>query len=215
MLSGNHDHPLLSARSPGRPRRCRRDLAAELCARRGAVAGHAESRRRVHRAGRDDSGARRRPSPHQGLHTEEPDRAAADHPAAHAVWHRGRGRQLRALLQGAGGRRLCVRVPGHPRQVRLRRHVRDAAPGPRSGRHHQPGRGHRHLRHDRVAAEERAEPQRPHRHARGVVRRMDHHHGGGRAASGAEGDLAAGLAGGHVARRRLPSQRRLPSELRL
>ena len=61
-----------------------------------------------------------------------------------------------ALLQGAGGRRLHLRVPGHPRQVRVRRHVRDAAARARAGRHHQPGRGHRHLRHHRVAAEERA-----------------------------------------------------------
>ncbi len=46
------------------------------------------------------------------------------------------------------------------------------------------------------------------------LRRLDHHHGRDRAASGPQGDLAAGLAGRHVARRRLPSQRRLPPELR-
>ena len=57
--------------------------------------------------------------------------------------------------------------------------------------------------------------QRPRRHARHLVRRLDDDHGRARAASGAEGDLAAGLARRHVARRRLPSQRRVPSELRL
>ena len=36
-----------------------------------------------------------------------------------------------------------------------------------------------------------------------------------RAASRAQGDLAAGLAGRHVARRRLPPQRRVPAQLRL
>ena len=57
--------------------------------------------------------------------------------------------------------------------------------------------------------------QRPRRHARRVVRRLDDDHGRDRAASGAEGDLAAGVAGRHVDGRRLPSQRRVPTELRL
>ena len=141
--------------------------------------------------------------------------AAADRHEAHALRHRRGGRRVHALLQGAGGRRLHLRVPGHPREVRVRRQLRDAAPGTSTGRHHEPRRRHRHLRHHRLAAEERAEPQRPGRHARRVVRRVDHHHGGGRAAPGAEGHLAPGVAGGHVAGRRLPPQRRLPSELRL
>ena len=51
--------------------------------------------------------------------------------------------------------------------------------------------------------------QRPRRHARHVVRRLDHDHGRDRAASRAEGDLAAGLARRHVAGRRLPPQRRV------
>ena len=83
------------------------------------------------------------------------------------------------------------------------------------GRHEVARRRHRHLRHHRVAAEERAQQQRPRRHARHLLRRLDDHHGRARAASGAQGDLAAGLARGHVARRRLPSQRRVPTELRL
>ena len=61
-------------------------------------------------------------------------------------------------------------------------------------------RGHGHLRHHRVAAEERAAQQRPRRHARHLLRRLDDDHGGARAAPGAEGDLAAGVAGRHVAR---------------
>ena len=42
----------------------------------------------------------------------------------------GAGRRVRARLQGAGRRGLHLRVPGHPREVRVRRPVRHAAPGP-------------------------------------------------------------------------------------
>ncbi len=76
-------------------------------------------------------------------------------------------------------------------------------------------RGDRHLRHHRVAAQERPAQQRPGRDARRLLRRLDHDHGRPRAAPGAQGDLAAGLARRHVARRRLPPQRRVPAELRL
>ena len=61
-----------------------------------------------------------------------------------------------ALLQGAGRRGLHLRVPGHPREVRVRGHVRDAAARARAGRHEGDRRRHRHLRHHRLAAEERA-----------------------------------------------------------
>ena len=77
-------------------------------------------------------------------------------------------------------------------------------------------REHRHLRHHRVAAQERPEQQRPRRRwsasqLSGVARRD----GRARSASGAEGIVAEGVARRHVDRRRLPSQRRVPPELRL
>ena len=67
-----------------------------------------------------------------------------------------RGGTVRRGLQGAGRRGLHLRVPGHPREVRLGGHVRHAAPGAGAGRHEGPRRGHGHVRHDRLAAEERA-----------------------------------------------------------
>ncbi len=135
----------------------------------------------------------------------------------------GVGEQLQRVLQGARGRGLHLRAPGHPREVRVRRRLRDAAarppsPGLRRGRLDDPTvdrRRHRHLRHHRLADQERAQQQRPRRHARRVVRRLDDDHGRDRAASGAQGHLAAGVARRHVAGRRLPSQRRVPIELRL
>ena len=158
--------------------------------------------------------ARRREALHEDLHAEEPAGRCRSSSGARPTASRARP-ALRALLQGAGRRRLHLRVPGHPRQVRVRRHLRDATAGPRARRHDEPRRRHRHLRHHRVAAEERAQQQRPRRHARRVLRRLDHDHGRDRTAPGPQGDLAAGLARRHVARRRLPPQRRLPPELRL
>ena len=61
--------------------------------------------------------------------------------------------------------------------------------------------------------QERPSQQRACRHARRVVRRLDDDHGRARAASRAQSHLAPGLAGRHVAGRRLPPQRRLPIEL--
>ena len=106
-------------------------------------------------------------------------------------------------------------VPGHSRQVRIRRQLRHAAARPCAGGHQEPRRGYRYLRHHRVAAPERAQSQRPRRHARRLLRRLDDDHGRDRAAPGAEGDFSAGLASRHVAGRRLPSQRRVALELRL
>ena len=76
-------------------------------------------------------------------------------------------------------------------------------------------REHRHLRHHRLAAEERAEQQRPRRHARHLLRGWLTVMAHARSAPGAQGRLAAGVARRHVPRRRLPSQRRLPPQLRL
>ena len=51
------------------------------------------ARRYVHRAGRDDPRARRRAAPHEIFTPKDQAGAAAAHPAAHAVRHRGLGRQ--------------------------------------------------------------------------------------------------------------------------
>ena len=112
-------------------------------------------------------------------------------------------------------RGLHLRLPGHPRPLQVRGAVRDAPATPRQARSQGDRREHRHLRHDRVAAQERAAQQRPGRHAGRVLSRLAHRHGDARPASGAQGGVAAGLAGRHVPGRRLPSQRRLPAELRL
>ena len=139
------------------------------------------------------------------------------HLHAHAVRHRRRARRALRLLQAARRRRLHLRLPGHPRAVQVGGAVRDAA-ARRATRSDPQGdrREHRHLRHDRLAAQERAGQQRPRRHARHVVPRL------------ADGDGAcstrirrckavspAGVAGRHVPRRRLPPQRRVPPQLRL
>ena len=42
----------------------------------------------------------------------------------------GSAEHFQRVLQGAGGRGLHLRAPGHPREVRLRRRLRDAASGP-------------------------------------------------------------------------------------
>ena len=52
---------------------------------------------------------------------------------AHALRHRRRPRSgSDAVAEDAGRRRLHLRVPGHPREVRLGGHLRDAAAGARS-----------------------------------------------------------------------------------
>ena len=76
-------------------------------------------------------------------------------------------------------------------------------------------REHRHLRHHRLAAQERARQQRPRRHAGHLLRRLADRDGHARSAPRAQGRFRAGFAGRHVPGRRLPSQRRFPPELRL
>ncbi len=71
------------------------------------------------------------------------------------------------------------------------------------------------VRHDRLADQERAAQQRPRRHAGHVVPWLAHRDGDARSASGAQGGVSARVASRHVHRRRLPSQRRVPAELRL
>ena len=94
----------------------------------------------------------------QGSGAAGPAVAAADHLQAHAVRHPGSGGQLQRVLQGAGRRGLHLRVSGHPREVRLRRRLRDAAAaaGGSTRPKDRDRRRHRHLRHHRVAAQERA-----------------------------------------------------------
>ena len=106
-------------------------------------------------------------------------------------------------------------LSGHPRPVQVGGHVRDDAPAARPEGPEGHRRSVRHARHHRLAAEERAEQQRPRRHARHQLPRLAHGDGAARPAPGAEGRVAAGVAGRHVPRRRLPPQRRVPAQLRL
>ena len=135
----------------------------------------------------------------------------------HAVRHRrhGRGALASPVAQVPGAGRLHLRLPGHSRPVQVGRAVRDAPPAARQDESQGDRREHRHVRHDRLAAQERAAQQRPRRHARHVVSGLAHRDGDARSASGAQGRVAAGVAGRHVPRRRFPSQRRVPAELRL
>ena len=91
------------------------------------------------------------------LHAQEPDREPPDHLHPHAVRHRRRGRIVRQLVRRDGEGGLHLRLPGHPRTVHVRRPVRHASPatrqeGPQVGR-----RSERHVRHDRLDAQERPE----------------------------------------------------------
>ena len=76
-------------------------------------------------------------------------------------------------------------------------------------------REHRYLRHDRMAAEERAQPQRARRAVRDFARGLACVHGTHRRASRAACVFAAGAAAGSVPRRRLSLRRSLPAVLRL
>ena len=128
--------------------------------------------------------------------------------------HRGgRTASAQGILEGPGGRWLHLRVSGHSRPARVRGAIRDVAAAARSEGRQGHRRRHRHERHHRLAAQERAEQQWPGRHARHQLSRLADGDGPARSAPGAEGGVAAGSAGRHVPRRRLPSQRRLPPQL--
>ena len=112
---------------------------------------------------------------------------------------------------GAGLRegRLHLRLPGRPRPLPLRRRVRrDAADADCAGADRR-RREHRHLRHDRLAAEERPETQRARRPVGRVVRRLLRGRGAAARPPGAQGGVAAGADRRPVPRRRLVPQRRL------
>ena len=154
---------------------------------------------------------------HQGLPPKDATRAAADHAAAHAVRHRRRRRatSTRATRTLADDGYIFVfqDIRGRFRSEGtfvMQRPPR--APGDTEGHR----RGHRHLRHDRLAAR-RTCPATTAASACSAYRYdgWTTIMGAARAAPGAQGHLAAGLAGGHVAGRRLPPQRRVPPELRL
>ena len=71
----------------------------------------------------------------------------------------------------------------------------------------------RHLRHDRLAREERPEQQRPRRAVGHLVSGLPDGVGHDRRAPRAQGVVAAGAGDRHVPRRRLPSQRRVPADV--
>ncbi len=113
-------------------------------------------------SGRDDPDARRREAPHEDLRAARGARARCRSCMQRTPYGIARGAQAaRRAAQGLRRRRLRLRLPGPARQVRLGGRLRDAAAGPRARRHEDAGRGHRHLRHDRVASRERPGQQRP------------------------------------------------------
>ena len=204
--------PLPTARRDRGARRRRRPASGP----RRAGAGH--RRRRVRRPGRDDPGTRRRAS----CTRRSSCRSEATEPLPIILLRTpygidGADRQLRRatykaladdgyifVFQDIRGRFKSEGTFVMQRPARATR------------RHHEPRRGHRHLRHDRLAAEERAGTTTA-ASACSASRYLGWTTimGAARAAPGAQGDLAAGLAGRHVARRRLPPQRRVPPELRV
>ena len=118
----------------------------------------------------------------------------------------------RALREG----RLHRRLPGRARAVHVRGRVRrDAAAQPEQEGAAGHRREHRHLRHDRLAGEERPGQQRQGRHVGHLVSGLLRQRGHDRRASGAGGRLAAGAGHRLVPGRRLVSQRRVPAGAQL
>ncbi len=117
-----------------------------------------------------------------------------------SVWHRG-------LHRGLPGRPRALDVGG-----RVRQHA--AAPAQKTGpaRHR---REHRHLRHDRLADQASAQPQRPGRDVGDLLPRLLHGRRDDRRPSRAQGGIAAGTRHRLVCRRRLASQRCVPPAARL
>ena len=106
--------------------------------------------------------------------------------------------------------RLHPRRPGRARQVRLRGRLRDEPAAPRAA---EPDAGRprdRHLRHDRLAREERPGVQRQGRHPRHLLRRLPAADGARQSASGAQGLGPDEPDGRRLDGRRLVPQRRLP-----
>ena len=108
------------------------------------------------------------------------------------------------------GWRLHPRDTGRSRQVRLRGRLRDEPAAARAAQPHARGRGHRHLRHHRLAGEERTREQRQGRHSGDFLRRLPAVDGPGQPAPGAQGRGADEPDGRRLDGRRLVPQRRVP-----
>ena len=108
--------------------------------------------------------------------------------------------------------RLHLRLPGHPRAVSSREgeFVMNRPCDQGQGRR----RNDRHLRHDRVAAQERPRQQRPGRRDGHLLSRLADRDGGDERPPGDEGGLAPGADDRHLDGRRLLPPGRVPDELR-
>ena len=148
---------------------------------------------------------------------QDDDRALSDADDAHGVRHRpvrtGQLPRRARTEQRVRERGLHLRLPGHAREVQVRGRVHS----PRADRQGivEAERKHRHLGHDRLAGEERAEQQRARRPVGHLVGGLGSVAGDDRRAPGAEGVVAAGAAAGSVLRRRLSLRRRVSDDVRL
>ncbi len=172
----------------------------------------------VHEVRGPDPDARRREALHGGLRAEGagdvPDPPLPDALRRRPVRRRqvqGRDRPVGPLPEGG----VHLRLPGRARTAQVRGDVRQRPPlrpeqGPEGRR-----RGERHVRHDRLAPEERPRQQRKGRHLGDLVPRLLRGVRAARLPPGAQGRLAAGPDRRLVPRRRLPPQRRLLPAARL
>ena len=188
---------------------------ASSCFCRSAIQGAAQQPG-VHLPQGDDAGARRRQARDGDLDAD-------------------RRRAVRCRFCSAGRRTACRRAPPAPAEGSLKELATDGyifvvqnlrgrfgSEGTfelsSQGRPREPEgdeRNDRRLRLDRLAGEERAEQQRQGRHVRRLVRRPHLGDDAAAPASGAEGDLRAGVARRSVDERRRPSLRRAAGELRV
>ena len=106
--------------------------------------------------------------------------------------------------------RVHPRRPGRPRQARVRGRLRDEPAAARTAESDARRSRDRHLRHDRLAREERAREQRQGRHAGHLLRRLPAADGARQSAPGAQSRGADEPDGRRLDGRRLVSQRRVP-----
>ena len=144
---------------------------------------------------------------------ERPDRCRSSSATPYGI--EGRANAFNEYFKELADEGYIFVLPGHSRAVQVGREVRHDAAGPPSPKDPKRSTKAPTRRHHRLAAQERAEQQRPRRHARRQLPRLADRRWRSRPAPGAQGRLAAGVAGRHVPRRRLPSQRRVPPQLRL
>ena len=107
--------------------------------------------------------------------------------------------------------RLHPRRAGRARQARLRGGLRDEPAAARAAQPDGGGPRDRHVRHDRLAREERPGVQREGRHPRHLLRRLHAADGALQPAPGAEGLRADEPDGRRLDGRRLVPQRRIPA----